>query len=81
MADKLNRELIKSFIDPYRVTDGKKFKLASLDPDDTASFTPERKAEAKELLTRGINWLADKQDVLYAHDRWSVLLIFQAMDA
>ncbi|MBK9145027.1 MAG: polyphosphate kinase 2 family protein [Candidatus Melainabacteria bacterium] len=81
MADKLNRDLIRSFIDPYRVTDGKNFKLSRMDPDDTASLTAERKAEAKELLARGINWLADKQDVLYAHDRWSVLLIFQAMDA
>ncbi len=29
----------------------------------------------------GVEALAELQDVLYAQDRWSVLLIFQAMDA
>ena len=33
------------------------------------------------MLARGVEWLADEQDRLYAQDRWSVLLIFQAMDA
>src|SRR6185437_1151752 len=29
----------------------------------------------------GSEWLATEQDMLYAQDRWSLLLIFQAMDA
>jgi polyphosphate kinase 2 (PPK2 family) len=33
------------------------------------------------LLETGIQVLAELEDVLYAQDRWSVLLIFQAMDA
>jgi PPK2 family polyphosphate:nucleotide phosphotransferase len=39
------------------------------------------KTEASELLQRGRDWLALEQDKLYAQDRWSLLLVFQAMDA
>ena len=39
------------------------------------------KAEAAELLQRGTEWLAEEQDMLYAQNRWSLLLVFQAMDA
>jgi PPK2 family polyphosphate:nucleotide phosphotransferase len=36
---------------------------------------------ARELLEKGIQWLAEEQDKLYAQDRYSLLLLFQAMDA
>ena len=36
---------------------------------------------AAELLERGVTWLAEEQEMLYAQDRWSLLLVFQAMDA
>ena len=39
------------------------------------------KGEAADLLQRGSEWLAMEQDMLYAQDRWSLLLVFQAMDA
>jgi PPK2 family polyphosphate:nucleotide phosphotransferase len=39
------------------------------------------KGEAAELLQRGTEWLAEEQDMLYAQNRWSLLLVFQAMDA
>jgi polyphosphate kinase 2 (PPK2 family) len=39
------------------------------------------KGEAAERLSQGTAWLAEEQDILYAQDRWSLLLIFQAMDA
>lgn len=39
------------------------------------------KEEAAQLLQRGSEWLAMEQDILYAQDSWSVLLVFQAMDA
>lgn len=42
---------------------------------------PLRKADGKELLHRNVEQLAELQDVLYAHDRYSVLVVFQAMDA
>ncbi len=66
---------------PYLVDGRKKFRLKDFEPSDTAKFTSEDKPRAKEALTIGIEALAELQDMLYAQDRWSVLLIFQAMDA
>jgi len=65
----------------YRVTDGKKFRLKDVDPGDTRDLKSDDKPRAKEALQNGVEALAELQDVLYAQDRWSVLLIFQAMDA
>jgi len=66
---------------PYRVEDGNKFKLKRFDPADTGGLSSGDKSRAKEALSDGIQALAELQDRLYAQDRWSVLLIFQAMDA
>jgi len=41
----------------------------------------DQKPQAKELLTRGVEWLAEMQNKLYAQDSWALLLVFQAMDA
>ena len=65
---------------PFRVTDDG-FRLKDVDPDDTRDFTSEDKPHAREALAAGISLLAELQDMLYAQDRWAVLLIFQAMDA
>src|SRR5262249_33665342 len=54
--------------------------LKDFDPGDTRGLKME-KGEAAELLQRGTQWLAEEQDMLYAQDRWSLLLVFQAMDA
>lgn len=66
---------------PYRVTDGNKFRLKDVDPSDTGDLSSEDKPKAKEALEVGVDALAQLQDVLYAQDKWSLLLIFQAMDA
>jgi PPK2 family polyphosphate:nucleotide phosphotransferase len=66
---------------PYCVANGKKFRLREFDPADTGKVSSEDKPRAKEWLESDIRTLAELQDVLYAQDRWSVLLIFQAMDA
>jgi PPK2 family polyphosphate:nucleotide phosphotransferase len=66
---------------PYRVTDGKKFRLKDFDPGDTGDLKASDKPRAKEALQNGTEALAALQDILYGQDRWSVLLIFQAMDA
>lgn len=66
---------------PYRVTNGKKFRLKDVDPGDTGVLKSEDKPRAKEALQNGVAALAELQDMLYAQDRWSLLLIFQAMDA
>lgn len=71
----------KKFSKPFRITDGKKFKLKYIDPADTLDLKSEDKPRAKEALQNGIELLAELQDKLYAQDRWSILLIFQAMDA
>ena len=65
---------------PFRVTDDR-FRLKDADPGDTLEFTSEDKPRAKEALAMGVDLLAELQDMLYAQDRWAVLLIFQAMDA
>lgn len=74
-------ERSQKIIAPYRVSSGKNFRLKDVDPDDTGKATSEDKPRAKELLERGVEVLAELQDVLYAQDQWSILLIFQAMDA
>jgi PPK2 family polyphosphate:nucleotide phosphotransferase len=71
----------REFARPFRVTDGDKFRLKDVDPGDTLGFKSEAKPRAKEGLQLGVSALAEFQDMLYAQDRWAVLLIFQAMDA
>src|SRR5208282_78442 len=68
------------YTDPFRVTKGKDFRLKDFDPGDTLGLKMD-KQEAADLLQRGSEWLAMEQDILYAQDAWSVLLVFQAMDA
>ena len=72
---------MRKLVEPYRITDGKKFRLKDIDPGDTGGLKSEFKGEAKALLARGVELLSDEQARLYAQDRWGVLLIFQAMDA
>ena len=72
---------VREIIDRYRVEDGKKFRLKDVDPADTAGLKSEIKDEAKQLLAQGVERMSELQDMLYAQDRWSLLLIFQAMDA
>jgi PPK2 family polyphosphate:nucleotide phosphotransferase len=71
----------RKFAKPFRVTDGDKFRLKDVDPGDTLGFKSEAKPRAKEGLQIGVGALAELQDMLYAQDKWAVLLIFQAMDA
>jgi PPK2 family polyphosphate:nucleotide phosphotransferase len=77
------KELVKKarkLAKPFRVTDDG-FRLKDIDPGDTLDFTSEDKPRAKEALAVGVHLLAELQEMLYAQDRWGVLLIFQAMDA
>jgi len=71
---------IQKYVDPFRITKGKGFRLKGFDPSDTCGLKLD-KGEAVDLLQRGTAWLAEEQDMLYAQNRWSLLLIFQAMDA
>jgi len=67
------------FAKPFRVDDGRKFRLKDVDPGDTGGL--HAKDEAREWLRQGVRRLAELQEKLYAQDSWGVLLIFQAMDA
>ena len=71
----------KRFAEPFCVSNGGKFRLKDIDPDDTLDLGSEDKPRAKDALAIGVEALAELQDMLYAQDRWAVLLIFQAMDA
>ena len=69
------------FSEPFKIAKGKTFRLTDVDPDDTLHLNSEDKPRAKEMLHVGVEALAELQEMLYAQDKWAVLLIFQAMDA
>jgi len=71
---------VRKFVEPFRVAEGRGFRLKDIDPGDTVGLKM-TKGEAADLLRRGTQWLAEEQEMLYAQDRWSLLLVFQAMDA
>jgi PPK2 family polyphosphate:nucleotide phosphotransferase len=63
----------------YRVENGKHFRLKDYDPADTGGW--KSAAETKEQLQKDIDRMEELQAKLYAQDQWSLLLIFQALDA
>lgn len=65
----------------YRVTSEKKFKLKDFPTSVDTDLGKEERPLAQQALQLGIQALAEMQDKLYAQDKWSLLLIFQAMDA
>ncbi len=78
------KELIKrakTFSKRYCVGDGKKFKLKDYKTKPHYDLGPEDKPLVKQALQLGVDALSALQDILYAQDKWSLLVIFQAMDA
>lgn len=71
----------KKFAKKYYVGNGEKFKLKAFSTIPKMILGPEDKPLVKEALEQGVEALAALQDILYAQDRWSLLVIFQAMDA
>ncbi len=74
-------ERAKKFSKQFCVTDRDKFHLKDYDTESTIDIDPEDKPLINRTLQLGIKALATMQDMLYAQDKWSLLLIFQAMDA
>jgi len=77
-----NQKLAKTsakLVDPYRVADGERFRLKDFDPCDTGKL--HSKEAAAEMLDDGVKLLSRMQEKLYAQDRWSLLIVMQAMDA
>ena len=74
-------KVARQFSRPFRIERGRGFRLKDIDPADTGALGAEDKPRAQEALALGRNALSELQDMLYAQDRWAVLLVFQAMDA
>lgn len=66
---------------PFRVANGKKFQLKNFNPSDDGGIGTNEKEQAAAALQLSVDLLSDLQEKLYAQDKWSLLLIFQAMDA
>ena len=63
----------------FRVRPGQRVSLRQYDPADTRPFKSKKAASGR--LERDCARLVALQEKLYAHDRWALLIIFQAMDA
>ena len=77
----MDLDLARALARPYRVTRGASFRLKDFSPADTGPLSNDDKPHAKQALEDGRGALSRLQDMLYAHNQWSVLLVFQAMDA
>jgi PPK2 family polyphosphate:nucleotide phosphotransferase len=75
----ISRKQVRALLDPYRVTQGKGFKLKDHDPADTAGHILS-KPQADVLLRTSVERLAALQEKLYAQDRWAMLCVLQALD-
>jgi PPK2 family polyphosphate:nucleotide phosphotransferase len=73
----LNAELDR-FISPFRIDGSARFHLRSQKTNEKGGLDKEK---ADGIVEANRKRLADFQERLYAQDRWSVLLIFQGMDA
>ena len=76
-SQSLSAEL-KPFIAPFRFDGSGKFHLKSQSTDEKGGLD---KDKAEKILEANRKRLNDFQEKLYAQDRWSLLLIFQGMDA
>src|SRR2546421_6279509 len=77
-----NHNLAKTWeklAEPYRIAEGERFRLKDFDPADTGKL--HSKEAAAEMLDDGVKLLSRMQEKLYAQDRWSLLIVMQAMDA
>ena len=77
---RLDRETVERMLDRVRVTSGDGFKLKRYPTDDPAKDLVDA-GHADLFLQQGVARLAGLQELLWAHGTWSVLLVFQAMDA
>jgi PPK2 family polyphosphate:nucleotide phosphotransferase len=66
-------------VSPFRVREGRPVNLQKWPTRVHPLYAS--KAEYRSLLAKHIEKLSERQNLLYAHDRYALLLIFQAMDA
>lgn len=75
----MNSREFRDLCKPYVVRDGSRFRLKNFDPRGPGAKAAQH--DAKKFLKKSVRTLSALQEILYAQDRWGVLLIFQAMDA
>ena len=81
MSKKASRSLsdeLDAYVVPFRFDGSAKFHLKSHKTDEKGGLD---KKEAEIILDANRKRLNDFQEKLYAQDRWSLLLIFQGLDA
>ena len=71
---------LTSIAQHFRIDRPEKFRLSDHDPAECYGLSVDKR-EAKDMLAEGIARLSELQERLYASDRWSVLIVLQAMDA
>ncbi len=69
---------MKDEIELFKVSDPEGFKLADFDPRFTSKY---KKEDAESILNELVNEMSELQEKLYASNKYSLLIIFQAMDA
>ena len=69
---------LQPFVAPFRYNGTGEFHLKSHDTDEKGGLD---KDKGEKIITANRKRLADFQEKLYAQNRWSLLLIFQGMDA
>jgi PPK2 family polyphosphate:nucleotide phosphotransferase len=69
----------EKLVETYEVCHGDSFRLKDYNPGDVRGIHSKEKAIT--ALQQSVSVLQDLQEKLYAQDEWSLLLIFQAMDA
>ena len=81
MSKKPSQSLVaelKPFVAPFRFDGSSEFHLKSQKTRERGGLD---KGQGEEIIEANHKRLSDFQEKLYAQDRWSVLLIFQGMDA
>lgn len=73
------REEFKQYLQTLMVKEGKEISLKDFDTDYDQKIVD--KKEGTEILNEGLDHLAHMQDTLYAENKYSVLIVLQAMDA
>jgi PPK2 family polyphosphate:nucleotide phosphotransferase len=69
---------IGAYIDPFRIDDPENFRLLARKTAERADLD---KDKGQKIIEANAKRLSDLQDRLYAEKRWSVLVIFQGLDA
>ncbi|MDB5575658.1 MAG: uncharacterized protein JWR80_834 [Bradyrhizobium sp.] len=69
---------LKPYVAPFRIDGSREFHLKSHKTDEKGGLD---KDKGEKIIDANRKRLSDFQEKLYAQDRWSLLLVFQGMDA